>query len=64
MSDASHDSYRGLDGQPGYFDYDDPRDYECSNWAVLGGDVYVFMENVIVRRLTRLSYKARSTNRS
>ena len=28
MSDASYDSYGGFDGQPGYFDYDDPRDYE------------------------------------
>ena len=28
MSDDSYDSYQGVDGQPGYFDYDDPRDYE------------------------------------
>ena len=25
---AMSDSYGGVDGQPGYFDYDDPRDYE------------------------------------
>ena len=28
MSDDSYDSYEGVDGQPGYFYYDDPRDYE------------------------------------
>ena len=28
MSDDSYDSYEGADGQPGDFDYDDPRDYE------------------------------------
>ena len=28
MSDASYESYGGVDGQPAYFDYDDPRDYE------------------------------------
>ena len=28
MSDVSYDSYEGVDGQPGYFDYDDPGEYE------------------------------------
>ena len=28
MSDDSYDSYEGVDCQPRYFDYDDPRDYE------------------------------------
>ena len=30
MSNASYDSYGGVDGQPGYFDDDDPRDYWCA----------------------------------
>ena len=28
MSDDSYGSYEGVGGHPGYFDYDDPRDYE------------------------------------